>query len=90
MSAFIPRLDPDPAARAAALTAARERFRFNYIIGDWAQNTTEEEDEFADEDQDADLDDDTTTPTSWATLESCVTQVVAMLKKYGGDQRVYG
>jgi hypothetical protein len=72
--------DPEDKAKIASklLVDSDKRFRFNYIIGDWAQNTTEEEDEFADEDQDADFDDDTTTPTSWATLESCVTQVVAM------------
>jgi arachidonate 15-lipoxygenase len=30
MSAFLPRLDPDPASRTAALTAARKAYQFNY------------------------------------------------------------
>jgi hypothetical protein len=72
--------EPDDKAKIAAklLIDSDKRFRFDHVIGEWAQSTDAVDDENDVEEESDELEADAPAPLPWTKLESCVAQVIAM------------
>jgi hypothetical protein len=80
--AFAHREKEDKAKIASKLLVdSDKRFRFNFILGAWVQDTEPTDDEFDNEEQEPDLDEGANAAAPWTKLESCVAQVISIAEQ---------